>query len=92
VLTPQNSPRDWDPGLDNDGLTLCSVYDGMPKDGADAVPWYVRLLENPRSPVALPGAIDLFGHDCLHIVLGRGLLAQDEAFVIGYTMGSAPRC
>jgi hypothetical protein len=42
--------------------------------------------------VALAGAIDLFGHDCVHILLGRGLLPQDEAFVIGFTMGSSRGC
>jgi hypothetical protein len=31
----------------------------------------------------------LEGHDCMHVILGRGLLNQDEAFVIGFTMGSA---
>jgi len=79
----------WNPGLDNDDLRLEDIYSTMPGDAASTVPWYVRLVENPRSPVALPGAIDLFGHDCIHILLGRGLLAQDEAFVIGFTMGAA---
>jgi hypothetical protein len=64
----------------------------MPSNPASEVPWYVRLLENPSSPLALPGAIDLFGHDCIHILLGRGLLAQDEAFVLGFTMGASGRC
>ena len=82
----------WNPGLQNDAVSLGEVYHSMPKDPASAVPWYVRLLENPASPLALPGAIDLFGHDCLHAVLGRGLLSQDEAFVIGFTMGASPTC
>ena len=45
--------------------------------------------ENPESPDALPGAIDLARHDCIHVLLGRGLHVQDEAFVIGATMGAA---
>jgi hypothetical protein len=48
----------------------------------------VQLLEHPSSPVALPGAVSLARHDCLHVLLGRGLLPQDEAFVVGFTMGS----
>ena len=28
-------------------------------------------------------------HDLIHIVVGRGLLDQDEAFVLGFTMGTA---
>jgi len=82
----------WAPGLDDGERTLGSVYESMPADPASEVPWYVRLLENPSSPLALPGAIDLFGHDCIHILLGRGLLAQDEAFVLGFTMGASGRC
>ncbi|GIF42976.1 hypothetical protein [Actinoplanes xinjiangensis] len=78
----------WSPGLDGD-VALRDAYAGMPGDPALAIPWYVRALENPASPLALPGAIDLFGHDCIHIVLGRGMLPQDEAFVIGVTMGAS---
>jgi hypothetical protein len=78
----------WTPPFD-DSVTLGDAYDGMPGDPDAAIPWYVRLLENPASPVALPGAIDLFGHDCLHITLGRGMLPQDEAFVLGVAMGAS---
>lgn len=79
---------EWNPGLD-DTVTLDAACDKMPGDDAATVPWYVRLLENPASPIALPGAVDLFGHDCIHILLGRGMLPQDEAFVIGVTMGAS---
>ncbi len=81
--------RDWNPGLDNDELTLRAVFDTLPGAGPDEIDQMVRLLENPASPYALPGAVRLRHHDCIHILLGRGLLNQDEAFVIGYTMGTA---
>jgi hypothetical protein len=81
--------RDWNPGLDNNELTLRSVYDTLPGAGPDEIDQMVRLLENPASPYALPGAVRLRHHDYIHILLGRGLLNQDEAFVIGYTMGTA---
>ncbi|MBB5155622.1 hypothetical protein [Saccharopolyspora phatthalungensis] len=84
------SLAEWTPGLD-DAITLGEAYDAMPGDDASAIPWYVRLLENPWSPLALPGAIDLFGHDCVHILLGRGALPSDEAFVLGVTMGASGR-
>jgi hypothetical protein len=87
-LTSAGSLADWVPGLD-DAETLGEAYDRMPGDDASVVPWYVRLLENPASRLALPGAIDLLGHDCIHIVLGRGTLPADEAFVLGTTMGSS---
>jgi hypothetical protein len=79
----------WNPGLSNGDESLRKVYGEMPRNSADGVPWEVRALENPRSPFALPGAVDLFAHDCIHALLGRGLLPQDEAFVLGFTMGSA---
>lgn len=87
-MTTKISLSEWVPGLD-DSATLAEAHAKMPGDDASVVPWYVRLLENPASRVALPGAIDLFGHDCIHILLGRGTLSQDEAFVLGVTMGTA---
>ena len=58
----------------------------------DDVPFLVQLVENPAFDIPLldvfHGATRLEVHDHLHIVLGRGLLPKDEAFVIGFTMGS----
>ena len=87
-MTGRDSLSEWVPGLD-DTETLEDAYSRMPGDGASAIPWYVRVLENPASPLALPGAIDLFGHDCIHMVLGRGTLPPDEAVVLGMTMGTS---
>jgi hypothetical protein len=80
---------DWCPGLDNDHLTLQQVLSSMPAAEAEQIPWQVRVLENPASPLAFPGAITLQRHDAIHALLGRGLSNQDEAFVIGFTMGAA---
>jgi hypothetical protein len=57
------------------------------------IPLIIKLVENPRYKTSrlFTGAIDLFSHDCMHIILGRGLLLKDEAFVIGYTMGSSKK-
>jgi hypothetical protein len=87
MTTALANPLAWNPGLDNAYRSLGSIYQSMPGDVASAIPWYVRLLEHPSSPLALGGAVDLRGHDCVHILLGRGLLQQDEAFVLGFTMG-----
>jgi hypothetical protein len=89
AITAIASQTRWNPGLDEDERTLASVYERMPRDSSSTIPWYVRLLENPASPLALAGSVDLFGHDCIHVLLGRGLLPQDEAFVLGFTMGSS---
>ena len=84
--------RNWNPGLDNDHLTLGDVLDSLPAANPDDIPFLIRLLENPASPIALPGAITLARHDAIHVLLGRGLLPQDEAFVIGFTMGASKNC
>ena len=51
--------------------------------------WFVWLLENPESPISLTGAVDLQNHDIIHILLDRGMDIDDEAFVIGFTMGNS---
>ncbi len=62
---------------------------------AEEIPLIVRLIENPK--LAIPGieffhgAVELEHHDLIHILLGRGLLAVDEAFTIGFTMGSTKK-
>lgn len=59
---------------------------------ADEIPLLIKLIENPRYKIPgvtlFHGAVELRQHDCIHLVLGRGLLPKDEAFVIGFTMGS----
>lgn len=80
---------EWDPGLDTDDMTIAEVLATMPAAEASEVPEIIRKYENPESPDALPGAISLARHDCIHVLLGRGLHVQDEAFVIGATMGAA---
>ena len=57
------------------------------------IPFVIKIAENPNyiTSKLFTGAVDLFTHDCIHVLLGRGLLVKDEAFVIGYTMGSAKK-
>ncbi|MEL6532794.1 MAG: hypothetical protein AAFN09_05470 [Pseudomonadota bacterium] len=81
--------EEWNPGLDTDDSTLAAVLATMPAANADDVPEIIKKYENPESPDALPGAIHLDRHDCLHVLFGRGLHVQDEAFIIGATMGAA---
>ena len=70
------------------GITVSEVVNSVQIDKQSDIPWIIRLLENPISPIALPGKISLANHDCIHVILGRGVTLQDEAFVIGFTMGS----
>lgn len=68
--------------------TLSSIYQQTNLDNQSDIPLIIRLLENPTSPIALPGKISLHNHDCLHIVLGIGVSSQEEAFIVGFTMGN----
>lgn len=89
--TDTQSWAEWYPGLDTDDVVLRDLYRKMPGFPPEAVASMVRLFENPDSPVAFEGAITLERHDILHCLLGRGLVDQDEAFVLGFTMGTSPR-
>ena len=58
---------------------------------ADNIHWLIWLLENPKSPLHLHGACKLKNHDYIHVILNRGQAIEDEAFVIGFTMGNDDR-
>jgi hypothetical protein len=81
--------REWYPGLDNNESTLGEILDSLPGFTADEIPALVRIFENPESPIALAGACSLEQHDAIHVLLGRGLVDQDEAFIIGFTAGAS---
>ena len=83
---------DWHTPLSRCNMTLREAADDLARVGAapEDIPLMVRLAENPRYNL-FHGAVDLKTHDYIHCILGRGLLAKDEAFVIGFTMGSTNR-
>ena len=88
---------DWHIPFARDRMTLREAHADLSKLGARAedIPLMIQLVENPRFDLPgfdlFHGAVDLQTHDYIHILLGRGLLADDEAFVIGFTMGSTNR-
>ena len=55
------------------------------------ISWLVWLIENPKSPFHLHGAATLHDHDHIHVLLSREQANDDEAFVIGFTMGNDDR-
>lgn len=89
--------RDWHLPLSQAEVSLGEALADLKRVGAapEEIPLVVRLVENPsyEMPVVdlFAGRVDLHAHDCIHILLGRGLLSKDEAFVIGFTMGSTRR-
>ncbi len=81
----------WYPGLDEPDRIVDAVIRSMPATPSSKIPWIVRLFENPESWIRFRGAVDLEDHDVLHVLLGRGLQDQDEAFVLGFAMGTSKR-
>lgn len=71
-----------------ESLTLEEAYELIEGDSPSSIPFLVWLLENPDSLLALPGKIRLRDHDCLHLLLNKGFSLEDEAFIIGFTMGN----
>ena len=89
--------ENWFIPLSCSNKTLSSAYQELQKFGLkqEEIPYIIQIVENPKFD--LPGGDIFHGktgletHDYLHIILGRGILAKDEAFVIGFTMGSSNR-
>lgn len=73
-------------------MTLSEAYNRMTQRAifAPNTPLVIKILENPNSPLALPGSIDLQGHDYLHCILNQPMTVKGEAYVLGFTMGADP--
>jgi len=73
-------------------MTLSEAYNKMQAQYlfSPKTPLAVFLMENPASPLGIPGAIDLREHDFMHCLLNQPLNVKGEAFVIGFTMGADP--
>ncbi|MEE2715712.1 MAG: hypothetical protein VYD34_06900 [Verrucomicrobiota bacterium] len=89
--------KDWFVPLSCKGKSLSEAYNELNQFGLeqDEVPWVIQMVENPKWDLPgvdiFHGATSLMTHDYIHILLGRGVLPRDEAFVIGFTMGSTNR-
>lgn len=89
--------QNWHVPVECGQYTLREVLDSAKdvRDKQEKIPLVVQLVENPKFDFpgieVFGGAVDLFQHDCIHAILGRGLLPHDEAFTIGFTVGSTNR-
>lgn len=88
--------KKWLISLSEENMTVREALESQSEAGSAEqikIPLLVRLIENPQ--YAIPhitifnGAVTLNDHDVIHILLGRGMLPKDEAFIIGFTMGSS---
>ena len=89
-----SSYKDWLVPLQQGDVLVKDALLSLKALGApqEEIPLVVKLLENPDYNIPgltlFHGAVDLHTHDYIHILLGRGLMPKDEAFTIGFTMGS----
>lgn len=89
--------RNWIVPLAETRMTLREAYATLLAVGnaQTEVPLMVRLVENPEYHFGglgfFKGRVTLEQHDYIHIVLGRGTTMIDEAFTIGFTMGSTDK-
>ncbi|MEM9445850.1 MAG: hypothetical protein AAGA18_10925 [Verrucomicrobiota bacterium] len=89
--------QEWYIPLWKDKITLGAAYDQLISFGNDQneVPLMVQIVENPKFNLKglgfFKGRVTLQRHDFIHIILGRGTKMIDEAFTIGFTMGSTNR-
>ncbi|EDY81222.1 hypothetical protein VDG1235_839 [Verrucomicrobiia bacterium DG1235] len=87
------SYKRWFLPLSYGHLTLRQAYEYLQVVAAPQgkIPEVIRWTEGKDSHLVKSffyGGVDLRAHDYIHVLLGRGLLPKDEAFVIGFTMGS----
>jgi len=93
-----SSYKDWHIPFARADITLQMALDSLSEARAEAhaeSPLMVKLAEDPQlsSPTleVFSGTMDLHQHDCIQILLGRGLQDMDEAFTAGFTMGSSKK-
>ncbi len=84
-----HSYRSWHIPLSEDRVKLNeAVYDMHAMSWNNlSLPLILKLGEMPDTDRFFK-PLTLMERDCLHILLGRGMLAKDEAFVCGFLMGS----
>lgn len=89
--------REWHVPISYNEFTLGEILSSAEHMAADQgdIPLLVQLIENPKFDVPgitlFNGSVGIEAHDCIHGLLGRGMLPKDEAFIIGFTMGSTNR-
>ncbi|HXC54579.1 MAG TPA: hypothetical protein VNU97_04745 [Rhizomicrobium sp.] len=84
--------RNWHIPLSRGEVTLRDAAAELARvgDAPEDIPLIVQIVENPQFGL-FPCVADLQTHDFVHVLLGRGLSTKDEAFVLGFTMGSSRR-
>ena len=97
AMNSAHSVEEWFVPLSEEKRTLREAYTELLAFGLkqEDIPLIIQMVENPKFDLPgidiFHGSTDLRTHDFIHILLGRGVMIKDEAFVIGFTMGSTNR-
>lgn len=89
-----SSYKDWHIPLARADITLQVALDSLSESRVEqqTEPLMLKLAADSNLNASGLGifhrTLDLHQHDCIHILLGRGLLEIDEVFTTGFSMGS----
>ena len=93
-----SSYQDWHIPFTRADITLQMALDSLSEVRREAKvdsPLMVKLAEAPMLRSSglkiFSGQMNLYQHDCIQILLGRGLHDMDEAFTAGFAMGSSKK-
>jgi hypothetical protein len=87
-----HSYRSWHIPLTENRLRLNEAVCDMHalSVGSNDLPLLMKLTDDPDFETYC-SSLSLLDHDSIHILLGRGMLPKDEAFVCGFIFGSTGR-
>ena len=88
--------QDWHIPFHQNDLSLQTALTSVPPPSALVeLPLMLRLQRDPvlsfLGQLVFRAGLDRHQHDCIHILLGRGLLGMDQAFALGFTLGSSKK-
>ena len=91
-----SSQQDWHIPFHQDSLGLRAALASMPPlSSFTEVPLMLRLQRDPDlsflGQLVFKAGLDQHQHACIHILLSRGLLPMDQAFALGFTLGSSKK-
>lgn len=91
-----SSQQDWHIPYHQESLTLREALATVPPTVApEDMPLMLRLQRDPDlsflGQLVFRAGMDQRQHDSIHLLLGRGLLPLDQAFVLGFTIGCSKK-
>jgi hypothetical protein len=91
-----STQQDWHIPFHQDELTLrAALAETVTPTAILELPLMLRLQRDPDlsflGQMVFRAGLNQQQHDCIHILLGRGLLPMDQAFVLGFTIGCSKK-